>query len=267
MLAERGKIFTWQYIQKGPQWWEVEIKKNEAGETVGEIAAKDLRKAEVFKKYGIDFCCGGKKTLKQACAEANIDAAPVEAALEASNSATAQGNSNDYNRWQADFLADYIYNQHHIYYYEEGPVISDLADKVAARHGHHFTELYEVRELYKELQGELHSHFIKEEKVLFPFIKAIIKAKRTGDFSEVEAFPSVKEPVQMMEMEHEGAGEILLQLRKTTNNYRLPEDACNSFSLLYKKLEALEADLHQHIHLENNILFPKALQLERELRK
>jgi regulator of cell morphogenesis and NO signaling len=127
--------------------------------------------------------------------------------------------------------------------------------------------LYEVRELYKELQGELNAHFIKEEKVLFPFIKAIVKAKRTGDFSELNNYPSVKEPVQMMEMEHEAAGEILREIRKATNDYALPEGACNSFGLLYKKLEALEKDLHQHIHLENNILFPKALQLEREINK
>jgi len=267
MLAERGNVFTWEYIQNGPQWWEVEIKRNEAGETIGEIAAKDLRKAEVFKKYGIDFCCGGKKSLKQACEEAKVDVATVETALKAADEVSTQGDSNDYNRWQPDFLADYIYNQHHIYYYDEGPIIADLADKVAARHGHHFTELYEVRELYKELQGELNAHFIKEEKVLFPFIKTIVKAKRTGDFSELNAFPSVKEPVQMMEMEHEAAGEILREIRKITNDYALPEGACNSFGLLYKKLEALEKDLHQHIHLENNILFARALQLEREINK
>lgn len=265
MIAERGNIFTWQYIQKGPQWWQVEIKKNEAGMTVGELAARDIRKAEVFKKYGIDFCCGGKKTLKQACEELNLDAAVVEVELDNSQKAPAKGFDNDFDRWQPDFLADYIYNQHHIYYYDEGPVIADLCDKVVARHGDHFRHLYEIKDLYKVLQGELNTHFMKEEKVLFPFIKALVKAKRSDDFSDLNQFPSIKEPVQMMEADHEAAGEILVKIRKAANNFENPEEACNSFQLLYKKLADFEADLHQHIHLENNILFPKALKLEKEV--
>jgi len=267
MLTQRGNVFTWQYIQNGPESWEVEIKKNEAGETIGEIAAKDLRKAEVFKKYGIDFCCGGRKTLKQACDEAKVDIAKVEAALAATDEVKATGDANNYNRWQPDFLADYIYNQHHNYYYDEGPIIADLADKVVAKHGHQLTQLYEVRELYRKLQNELDAHFVKEEKIVFPFIKIIVKAKQTGNFSELNQLPSIKEPVLIMEMEHKAAGEILREIRKATNDYALPENACNSFGLLYKKLEALEKDLHQHIHLENNILFPKASQLEKELTK
>ena len=267
LLAERGNIFTWQYLQKGPTWWHVVIRKNEVGETVGDIAAKDLRKAEVFKKYGIDFCCGGKKTLKQACAEANVDIALVEAELEQAQATEKKGFHFDFNRWEPDFLADYIYNEHHIYYYEEGPVIHDLAEKVAARHGGHLPELNIIFSLFRQLEEELNEHFMKEEQVLFPFIKALAKAKKTGDFSELYSLPSISQPVEVMENDHEAAGEILTSIRKAANDYKIPEGACQSFQLLYKKLQDFEADLHQHVHLENNILFPKALKLEKELRK
>lgn len=125
LLGERGNIFSWEYLEQGPQWWRVQIRKNDLqnGETVGEIAAKDLRKAEVFKKYGIDFCCGGKKSLQQACEEKGLDVEIVEAELEAAPQATTTS-ANNYNLWEPDFLADYIYNQHHIYYYNEVPVLS-----------------------------------------------------------------------------------------------------------------------------------------------
>jgi regulator of cell morphogenesis and NO signaling len=265
LIAERGNTFSWQYIQKGPQWWQVEIRKAEGGVTVGELAAADVRKAEVFKKYGIDFCCGGKKTLQQACAEAGVDTAKVEAALRDTATQPATGPALDFNRWAPDFLADYIYNQHHVYYYEEGPVIADLLQKVVAHHGAHFPELYKVADLYSQLQQELKTHFLKEERVLFPFIKALVQAKRSGDFSELAAYPDINEPVRLMEADHEAAGELLAELRAVTNGFTAPAGSCNSFQLLYKKLHDLEADLHQHIHLENNLLFPKALVLEKEI--
>jgi regulator of cell morphogenesis and NO signaling len=267
LLAERGQVFSWTYLENGPTWWRVQIKKNDSdgGETVGAIAAKDLRKAEVFKKYGIDFCCGGKKTLKQACEEKGVDPSLIEAELEAANGSTGQA-TNDFNRWQPDFLADYIYNQHHIYYYEEMPVIGDLMEKVAARHGAHFPELMSLRVLLGHLQTELDSHFLKEEKVVFPFIKALAQAKRTGDFEALYSQPSLTEPVRVMEDEHEAAGDLLAQIQHMTNNYTPPAGACNSFQFLYQKVKALDEDLHQHIHLENNLLFPKALSLEKELR-
>jgi regulator of cell morphogenesis and NO signaling len=266
LIAERGNIFSWQYHEQGPERWIVEIRKNAPGETVGELAAKDVRKAEVFKKYGIDFCCGGRKTLAQACAQAGVNLAEVEAALDHSSLEKTGADTAAFNRWDADFLADYIYNQHHNYYYEEGPIISDLVEKVAARHGDHYPALRQVALTWKQLAQELNTHFLKEERIVFPFIKALVKAKKTGDFSELNAFPSITEPIQVMEADHEAAGELLATLRKLTDGYNLPEGACNSFALLYKKLSDLETDLHQHIHLENNILFPKALKLEKELR-
>jgi regulator of cell morphogenesis and NO signaling len=267
LLAERGNIFSWDYLEQGPEIWKVHIKKYEVinGETVGQIAAKDIRKAEVFKKYGIDFCCGGKKSLKQACDEKGLDVAVVESALENANQAAKV--SENYDRWSPDFLADYIYNKHHQYYYDEAPVIVDLLTKVVGHHGEKYPQLQEAYRLFVTLAQELNAHFAKEEKVLFPFIKALVRAKQTGNVEQLNNQFSLSEPVQMMESDHEAAGEILAGLNEATDNYTAPEGACNSFQFLYKKLKELEEDLHQHIHLENNILFPKALALEKELRK
>lgn len=266
LIVSRDNNFTWSYIQKGPQWWRVEIRKAEVGITVGELAAADLRKAEVFKKWGIDFCCGGKKTVKQACAEKGLDPAVIEQELNNSNHQRIAGPAFDFNRWTPEFLADYIYNQHHLYYYEEGPVIAALLQKVVSKHGDHFPEMHKVVDLYAQLQQELKTHFLKEERVLFPYIKALEEAKRSSDLSQLDAYPHINEPVQLMEADHEAAGGLLTQIREATSEFTPPAGSCNSLQLLYHKLHNLEADLHQHIHLENNILFPKALTLEKEVR-
>jgi len=267
LLAERGNIFSWEYLEQGPEIWKVYIKKNQPveGETVGQIAAKDIRKAEVFRKYGIDFCCGGKKSLKQACEEKGLLLADIEIALEGAR-ATAKIVEN-YDRWSPDFLADYIFNKHHQYYYDEAPVIYELVMKVANHHGERYPELLQVYKLYTNLSKELDEHFAKEEKILFPFIKALVLSKQTGNVQEVQSQFSLSAPIQMMETDHEAAGEILAELSAVTNQYTPPQDACNSFQFLYQKLKELDEDLHQHIHLENNILFPKALAMEKELRK
>jgi regulator of cell morphogenesis and NO signaling len=267
LLGERGNIFTWAYLEQGPQWWRVQIKKNDpqSGETIGEIAAKDLRKAEVFKKYGIDFCCGGKKTLKQACEEKGVAVEIVEAELE-NPTQPVVSSANDYNRWEPDFLTDYIYNQHHLYYYNELPVLKGLITKVTQHHGNNHPELKYMYSLFGQLIHELDAHFAEEEKVVFPFIKALMVAKRTGNFEALNSQPSLTEPIQLMQADHEAAGAILAEMSKLSNEYNPPADACNSYQFLYKKLNELDQDLHQHIHLENNILFPKALKLEKELR-
>ncbi|TCJ12135.1 iron-sulfur cluster repair di-iron protein [Flaviaesturariibacter flavus] len=266
LIAERGNVFGWTYLEKGPEWWLVEIRKIEesSGETVGEIAAKDLRKAEVFRKYGIDFCCGGKKSLQQTCAEKGLDLAAVEAELDQAGQSGAP--TENYEGWDPAFLADYIYNKHHRYYYDEAPIIADLLNRVSGHHGATHPQLAELKQACDVLFAELGGHFAKEEKVLFPFIKALAQAEASGDTRVLQQQFSLREPVQMMEADHEAAGELLESIRRITNNYNLPEGTCNSFALLYSKLKNLEADLHTHIHLENNVLFPKALKLERKLR-
>ena len=266
LQSQRGDVFTWSYLEKGPQLWKVHIKKNtdEQRLSVGQMVAKDIRKATVFKKYGIDFCCGGKKSLEQVCKEKGLDVDKVRQELENVNQ--SQPSVENFDRWNIAFLADYIYNKHHEYYYQEGPVIKELLEKVVNKHASHFPELNQVQALYLNLAHELNSHFQKEESIVFPFVKALAEAKKTGNKEELQNIFSLSKPIQMMESEHEEAGEILAELNTITNNYTAPQGACNSFQFLYLKLKDLENDLHQHIHLENNILFPKALQLEKELR-
>lgn len=268
LVAERGKAFTWEYVEAGPLRWKILVKKHDAGEepTIGDLVAEDIRKAEVFKKYGVDFCCGGKKTLKQACAEKGLDSDAIERELSETSKQVAASKALDFNKWELDFLADYIYNQHHKYYYEEEPVIADLLTKVANHHGEKFPFLRRVVALYSQLQQELRTHFFKEERVLFPLVKQLVAAKR-GGLPVVEPIHSIAAPLQVMEADHDAAGDILAEINAITDHYTPPASACNSFRLLYSKLQALEDDLHQHIHLENNILFPKALQLEKELAK
>jgi len=268
MIAERGNVFTWTYEQNGPQWWKVLIQKNAAeGPTLGELAASDIRKAEVFKKYGLDFCCGGKKSLKQACEEKNININQVEQELQQASQQKPISKGFDYNRWELDFLTDYIYNEHHKYFYEEDPVIADLMDKVVNHHVDAHPFLKNVSAWYIQLQTELNAHFLKEEEIVFPHIKELVQAKKTNSPVKENGIDDINGPLQMMEAEHEAAGEILEQINGITNNYTVPTDGCNSFKLLYHKLKALEEDLHQHIHLENNILFPKAAKLEKELKQ
>jgi len=261
LLGERGNIFTWDYLESGPETWQVQLTKPaaEAEETVGEIAAKDMRKAEVFKKLGIDFCCGGKKTLKEAIAEVGLTEEQVKAELERSEAAGGGQATHDFDAWDLGFLADYIYNVHHKYIRESGPVIEQLAEKVASRHGAVHPELFGLAKGLKELMAELYSHVQKEERVLFPAIKTL---ERSGD--PVQTAFGIEGPVHMMEAEHDSAGDELKALRKLTKDYELPADACNSYTYLFDKIKEFENDLFQHIHLENNILFPKALKLEKE---
>lgn len=269
MLGELGNIFSWEYTEQGPVWWKVILTKRAAGEndeTLGEIAAKDLRKAEVFRKYGLDFCCGGKKTVKEACAEKGLDVTRIEQELQQADRNVTAARPLPYNDWDPAFLADYIVNTHHTYVRQMLPDISAYAQKVARVHGSQHPELLEINRLVEAINAELMGHLPKEEDILFPFIKKLVQAKANGLPLERPHFGTVENPVRMMEMEHESAGQDLEQIRVLSTDYALPEDACGSYRLLFKMLEEFESDLHIHIHLENNILFPKALELEKELR-
>ena len=267
LLGERGNIFTWEYLEEGPQWWIVRISKRvtgEGNETLGEIAAKDLRKAEVFKKYGLDFCCGGKKTIKEACAEKGIDVTKVEKELQQADRNPA-ARPLPYNDWGIDFLCDYIVNTHHSYVRKTLPEIRNYALKVAQVHGGRHPELIQIQQLVEEINTELTEHLGKEEKILFPFIKELVVAKDRSQSPHGAHFGSVKNPIHIMEDEHESAAKCLEEIRSLSNNYALPDDACASYKLLFSMLNDFEEDLHIHVHLENNILFPKAIDLEKKL--
>ena len=236
----------------------------EKEETLGQIAAKDLRKVEIFKKYGLDFCCGGKQTVKEACAKKGLDLARIESELFMvdENPVTRPL---PYNDWTPDFLCDFIVNTHHRYVSKTLPDLLGYANKVSNAHGDRHPELLRINQLVQEINAEMTAHMMKEEKILFPFIKQLYLATENHQPLQAAHFGTVQNPVAMMESEHEEVGEKLTEIRVLTNQFLLPEGACGSYSVLYRLLEEFEEDLHIHVHLENNILFPKAIKLEKEI--
>lgn len=267
LLGERGNTFTWEYLQSGPDVWKVQITlkgEKEAEETIGELVTKDYRKAQVFKKYGIDFCCGGKKTLSEVSEKKGISLQELKAELKAVETQEG-GSSISFDKWELDFLSDYITNTHHQYVRENVPFIGELAQKVARVHGANHPEAVQTAAVFARIAQDLTQHIMKEDTILFPFIKELVAAKKNGSALPDSAFGEVANPIEMMEEEHEQAGEDMEEIRALTNDYQIPADACTSYRLLYQKLEEFENDLHKHVHLENNILFPKALELEKEL--
>ena len=268
LLGERGAIFSWDYLEQGPQWWKIKIaKKNLVGgeETIGEMAAKDLRKAEVFKRYGLEFCCGGQKPLAEACADAGVAVDAVEEALsQLPREAPAQP-AHDYNKWELDFLSDYIVQVHHRYVREQTPLLRDLAAKIAGHHGPAHEELYAIQTHVEELLTEMQHHQIKEEKILFPFIKQMVQCKQQGVPFAHPPFGTIESPVEMMLEDHRHVADQIHAIARLSSDYTVPADGCESYRLFYHSLEAFDQDLHLHLHLENNILFPKAVRLEKQL--
>lgn len=268
LLGERGNIFIWEYLEQGPEWWKIRITKRLTGEqdeTLGQIAAKDLRKAEVFKKYGLDFCCGGKKTVKEACLEKGLDITKIEQELQQADKLPAS-RPIPYNDWSLDFLADYIVNTHHSYVAKVLPDIRAYAEKVMNVHCSRHPELKPIRQLIEEVNSEMMAHMVKEEKILFPYIKGLAAATNGQEPPQAAHFGTVQNPINVMLMEHEVVSENLKKIREYSNDFTLPEDACASYSLLYHMLEEFDQDLILHVHLENNILFPKTLELEKKLK-
>jgi regulator of cell morphogenesis and NO signaling len=265
LLGERGNNFNWEYLEQGPEWWRVKITKHGANTepTVGELAAADYRKAQVFKKFGLDFCCGGKKTVEEACAEKNISATQVLSELKLAEEQQFNRQYN-YNEWDPAFLSDFIENNHHAYVKKSLQPVLELAVKVARVHGEAHPETKSVVASFNRVAQEMSSHMAKEEQVLFPYIHKLVQEKKTG-VKEAASFGSVKQPINMMEMEHDVVGKNMGYINQLTNGYTLPADACASYTLLYKWLKEFEDDLLQHVHLENNILFPKAIDLEKQL--
>jgi regulator of cell morphogenesis and NO signaling len=267
LVGERGNIFNWQYLEEGPEYWKVKIAKLANGEkdpTIGELVSSDYRKAEVFKKFGLDFCCGGKKTLQQACKTKGLDIVQIEKELKEIDAVTTVP-SEDYNSWDITFLADYILNTHHTYVKKAIPVIFEYTQKVAKVHGDGHPEAIAIAELFKRAAEELENHLSKEEDILFPYVKKIGTAANTGRPIEAPLFGSIEKLISMMEYEHDEVGKIFEKIKTLSDNYTPPADACTTYKLSYNKLNEFENDLHKHIHLENNILFPKAIELEKNL--
>jgi len=232
--------------------------------TLGQLAVKDFRKAIVFKKYGLDFCCGGKKTVREACAEKGLDYAQVEQELTQANN-YADRSALRFDEWGLDFLADYIVTVHHSYVKKTLPEIRTYAAKVATKHGERYPYMVEVYKLVDAVDREMNEHMMKEEAVLFPIVKNMVAGACPVAAPGRPLF-SVNAPISKMEQEHEFVGRSLEKIRSLTNNYEVPPTACATHTVLLNMLADFENDLHMHVHLENNILFPKAIALEQSRR-
>ena len=230
--------------------------------TVASVVAENIKAAHIFKKYGIDFCCGGEITVEKACLKNGVDFLTLENELKEVESVASAFN---YDSWDLGFLITHIVSFHHTYVEENMPLLLQYAAKVERVHGHHTPEVIEINKLFKDVAKELTLHMKKEELVLFPYINELLKAKEENVKPSLPHFGTVSNPISMMYNEHEFAGDIFKAIANLSNNYTPPEEACNTFRALYSKLQEFEQDLHQHIHLENNILFPKAIELEKEL--
>lgn len=233
---------------------------------VSEIVMANPKSMSVFSKFGIDYCCGGKLSLEDACAKKHLDIAQVELALiQSALELDAAPSGDEPQDWPLDRLADHIVSKHHAFVAEQTPEILRLLDKVSRRHGDEHPELHEIHAIFVAVAGELTMHMKKEELMLFPAIKHLAVVHRGDAGYRTPPFGSVANPIAMMEQEHESAGGGLDRIRSLTNNYVLPEGACMSYAHTYQLLDAFEKDLHLHVHLENNILFPQAIALESAL--
>lgn len=231
--------------------------------TIGEVVAKNFHAAKIFEDYGLDFCCGGKKTINDACKEKGIN--PEALVNNLSQAEKPNGTTAHFDKWDLNFLIDYIITNHHAYVLNELTTIDHHLMKVVSKHGEKHEELFKVYALYNELKEELLIHMQKEEKMLFPYIKKMVLAQMNALEIPIPPFGAVSSPVNVMEHEHEHAGSLMHEINNLTNSYEPPEGACTTYKVLYKELADFEKDLHVHIHLENNILFPKAIELEKVL--
>jgi regulator of cell morphogenesis and NO signaling len=232
--------------------------------TVREIALEVPGATRLFERLGIDYCCGGGKPLEEACQAAGVSPEQVLDTLEMDEfSARRERGERDWNSEPLAELISHIRNTHHKYTREELARFRPLADKVCAAHEKNHPELPEIRAIIGALAEELTMHMMKEEMILFPYIERMEESVIAKEPVLPPPFGSVRNPVAMMLREHDDAGGALRELRRITNAYTAPSDACVSYQTLYKALAEFEADLHQHIHLENNILFPRAVEIER----
>ncbi|REG90345.1 iron-sulfur cluster repair di-iron protein [Algoriphagus antarcticus] len=229
---------------------------------IGELVAKDYRYATVFQKNKIDFCCQGNRTIEEACdrKKVNIDALLSELTEAAQINETA---TTDFNSWPLDLLADYIEKKHHRYVESRITEIKPMLAKIVKVHGEMHPELLEVEELFLGSAGELTAHMKKEEFILFPFVKKLVQASEEKTELTPGHFGTVANPVAMMMEEHAAEGERFRKIAELTDDYTPPKGACTTYMVTFSLLKEFEQDLHLHIHLENNILFPKAIELEK----
>jgi regulator of cell morphogenesis and NO signaling len=228
--------------------------------TVGEIVATDFRTASVFERFGIDFCCGGRRSLEDACRSVEADPAAVIRALDALPTAAAE--TEDVTRWPLTRLIDHIVSTHHAYVQSTSPTIGHYLAKLEEVHGARHPELHRVAAAFARLSGDLAQHMLKEEQVLFPYVRELVDHADQTFGAPRSPFGSVANPIRMMEREHREAADEVRIIRELTNGYTAPGDGCTTYAVCLAELAQFERDLHRHVHLENNVLFPRAVALE-----
>ena len=228
--------------------------------TVGEIVTADFRTAQVFAARGIDFCCGGNMPLATVCAQKGIDPAQIIRELEAVQSEPGEQSLN-FASWPLSFLADYIVNTHHAYLRENDDQIAAYARKIAAVHGANHPEVIKIAALFEKIAADMTVHLKEEEEVFFPTLKRAEAAKISGHQPDAIDQETMRSALAKLYREHEEIGEAVHAIRHLAHDFAVPADACSTFTLTYQKLKEFENDLHKHVHLENNILFPKATAL------
>jgi len=229
---------------------------------VGELVAQNIAFAEVLAKYNVDFCCGGEVLLTDAIEQAGASVEEVFKELETLSNHSPQKKALDFKAWSLDLLIDYVVKYHHRFIRESGPELIGLLERVVRVHGGAHPELLRVQTLFSASLQDLESHLDKEELVLFPLIREFLEAEEEKRAVASFHCGTVNNPIEVMKMEHDNEGERFREISKLTNGYLAPQDACDSYRLLMRQLEIFEENLHLHIHVENNILFPKAILLE-----
>ncbi len=230
-------------------------------QTVREIALGQPSSIRVFEQFGIDYCCGGRKPLTEACTEKNVDYHAVVAALEKAEEVQAP-KGEDWTSRSLAGLSAHIVATHHEYCKRELPRLAGLAARVVSRHGASRTELPMIQSKLAQLSEELTEHLAKEEIILFPHISKLERSSMEGGPTPHGCFGTVAHPVAMMVQEHDAAGALMAEIRGLSSDFTAPEGACPTYHAFYDGLKEFEKDLHQHVHLENNILFPRAIELE-----
>ncbi|CAN5322086.1 iron-sulfur cluster repair di-iron protein [soil metagenome] len=238
---------------------------NVQGKTVREIALEMPVTTRVFEEFKIDYCCHGNTPFDEACRSVGASPDAVMKKIDGVLDTPGGNLAKSFEETSLDDLIGHIIDKHHVYTKEEMAHLTPLMAKVASRHGDHYAYLLELKDLFQSLCDDLDPHMMKEEMVLFPYIQKLAYGDKNHMNVAYPPFGTVQHPVSMMEVEHEEVGEILVKMRAVTGDYRLPDDACPSFTALYHRLVELERDLHQHIHLENNLLFPRAVELEQKV--
>lgn len=235
--------------------------------SLAQIVTGNHLSAAVFEKYHLDFCCKGKRSLKQACDEQNIAIEELLPELEKIASGASITTGYPFDKLTQAQLIDHIVSTHHAYVKNELPQLLTYAEKVASKHGENHPELFKIFELVAAVKEEMELHMKKEEQVLFPRIQEIETITAQQKENPQLNISYLQAPISIMEQEHDHAGALTAEIRQLTNNYIPPQDACTTYKLLFASLQAFETDLHQHVHLENNLLFPNAIKLFGKMNK